>query len=390
MKKIIFVVNNLETGGVQNSLLNLLKEIHTFYDITLLTFFGNDEFEKKLPSDVRLIKTKSSFRQLGMSATHINNTMLYLERVFWVALTKLAGRSFAIKLMCLGKKRYTGYDVAFSYIHEGPQKNLYGGCNEFVLKMVEAKKKVGWLHCDFNLSGANNSKSREIYNKFDTVVACSEGCRRAFVNCLPGLEEKTVSVSNCNDYERIKLLSEEAFENYKDGFNIVTVARLSEEKGIERAIEAVYHCVQKGYDVMYHIVGGGDREESLKALVTKLSLENNVFFYGNKQNPYPYIKNASLFLLPSYHEAAPIVFDEAAFLGVPVLATKTTSTDEMLLENQSGVVCENSQEGITQGLLKILVAPEQLNDISQHLKKRKFTNKESVNSVEAIINAIKG
>ena len=94
MKKIIFVINNLETGGVQKSLSNLLHEISDKYDVTLLTFFGNDEFERGLPKNINVIKTKSAFRQLGMSVKHTKgNPFLYLERAFYVLLTRLFGRS---------------------------------------------------------------------------------------------------------------------------------------------------------------------------------------------------------------------------------------------------------------------------------------------------------
>ena len=100
MKKIIFVINNLETGGVQKSLLNLLNEIHNDYDITLLTFFGNDYTEKLIPSNVTIIKPQGPFRQLGLSVIHTaNKPFLYTERAFWVTLTKMFGRSFAFKLM---------------------------------------------------------------------------------------------------------------------------------------------------------------------------------------------------------------------------------------------------------------------------------------------------
>ena len=313
MKKIVFVINNLETGGVQKSLLNLLLEIHSRYEITLLTFFGNEEFEKILPKDVKVLNVKSSFRQLGLSVKHTKGKpFLYVERAIYVLLTKLLGRSFVIKLMCVGKKKYKGYDVAVSFIHEGAQNNLYGGCNEFVLKMVEAKKKIGWLHCDFALCGANNPQSKRIYKKLDTIVACSEGCRDSFVKCLPGFADKTISIRNCNDYASIRDLAGGGIEYDKEYFNIVTVARLSAEKGIERALETVHECIAKGHKVKYHIVGTGDREIFLKNKAVELELEDSVIFYGNKQNPYPYIKNADLFLLTSYHEAAPMVFDEAA------------------------------------------------------------------------------
>lgn len=386
MKKIIFVINNLETGGVQKSLQNLLKEIHNKYDITLLTFWGNENFEKSIPENVKVIKTNGAFRQLGLSVIHIKNKpLLYAERVFWMLLTRAFGRSFAIKLMCLGRKKYKGYDIAISFLHETSQKALYGGCNEYVLKMITAKEKATWLHCDFALSGANNAKSVKIYEKFDTIIGCSEGCKKSFISCLPQFADKAISIRNCNDYEEIVKLAGNGVEYDKECFNIVTVARLSKEKALDRAIEAVYQCKLKGYKVKYHLIGSGDQKDILQSKVKELNLEDTVIFYGNQQNPYPYIKNADLFLLTSYHEAAPMVFDEAACLGVPVLATKTTSTDDMILNAGAGYVCENVQSEISKTLLQILENQDTLKIIAEHLKKRRFNNNESIEKIEKLI-----
>ncbi len=386
MKKLIFVINNLEIGGVQKSLLNLLCEIHEQYDITLLTFYSNEEFEKLLPDNIKVIKTNSAFRQLGMSLKHVQHKpVLFVERLACVALTRLLGRSFVINLMCLGKKKYEGYDVAISYIHESSQNSLYGGCNEFVLKKVGAKKKVGWLHCDFGRCGANNRRSRMIYSKLDQIVACSEGCREAFLNCFAEFANKTVCVRNCNEYEKIKTLADDAVEYDHDYFNIVTVARLAREKGIERGIEAVNEAVRRGYKVKYHIVGAGDQEMVLKNLVLQMQLNDTVKFYGQQVNPYPYIKGADLFLLPSYQEAAPMVFDEAACLGVPVLATKTLSAEEMIQKSNTGFVCGNDQYQITKTLLELLSEPQKVANVAMELSAFTFNNEHVLEQLEDVL-----
>ena len=195
-----------------------------------------------------------------------------------------------------------------------------------------------------------------------------------------------MAIRNCNDYENIRRLAGDGIPYDKSEFNIVTVARLSAEKGIERALEAVKRCMKSGYKLHYYIVGSGDQAEHLKELTGDYGLENAVTFYGNQSNPYPYMKNADLFLLPSYHEAAPMVFDEAACLGVPVLATETTSTDEMITESGSGFVCKNSQDGIADGLMKVLKNPDSLVEIKKSLKNRQFTNQDKINKVSEIIN----
>lgn len=386
MKKIIIVNNNLDVGGVQTSLVNLIREISDLYDVTLLLFHKNDECAYSLPDGVKVLTVKSPFKYLGMSAAESKKkTSTRIGRLFWAIITKIFGRSFTVSLMSLFQRKLSGYDCAISYLHEAGQKIFYGGCNEFVLKNIKAEKKITWLHCDFALCGANSKRSKRIYESFDKIVACSEGAKRSFVGCIPELEERCVAIRNCNGYEAIKRNAEPA-EKYNDGvLNVVTVARLSAEKGIDRMLRAVAAAKRAGYAINYHIVGSGIEEANLRALTLELGLESEVLFYGNRNNPYPYIVGADLFVLPSYHEAAPMVFDEAACLGVPVLATRTTSTDEMIIEARAGYVCENSQSGITEAFLGILSNYNQLKKISDELKERRFENSKSVKAFCGVI-----
>lgn len=66
-KRILIVNNNMYIGGVQKALENLLWEIHSDYDVTLLLFYKGGELLNKIPPDVDLIEAASPFRYLGMS-----------------------------------------------------------------------------------------------------------------------------------------------------------------------------------------------------------------------------------------------------------------------------------------------------------------------------------
>lgn len=386
MKKIIIVINNLETGGVQKSLINLINEINNTYDITLLSFYKRNEKFEGIPSNVKVHTLNSPFKYLGMSQKDtVGELFVYIFRAFWVLLAKIFGRPFVVKCMCCFSKKIKGYDCAISYLHEGSKKNLYGGCNQFVLNNIKAKQKIGWLHCDFKQCGANTPQSKAIYSKFDKIVACSQGCRQAFVECLPEFADKCVAVNNCNDYQKISELAAHPVKYDQEFFNIVTVSRLSEEKGIQRAIEAIRRCSEKGHKIKYHIVGSGDMESKLKATVEKSGLLSDVVFYGNQENPYQYMVNADLFLLTSYHEAAPMVFDEAAFLGIPVLATATTSTEEMLVNTGYGVVCGNSTEGIAEKLSELLDDQEKLNVVRRRLQTAEFGNSNTIEKINELL-----
>ena len=385
MKKIVFVINNLEVGGVQTSLLNLINEIHTFYDITVLSFYADESYKSKLPDDVKLVSLKFPLRHLGLSSKDVKSSFRYFTRAVFVILTKLIGRSRVIKLMSLFQKRLSGFDYAISYLHEAPPKNFYGGCNEFVLNKIDATHKIAWLHCDFALNGADYEKSYRIYSRFDKIIACSEGVKKTFLSCIPKLNGKTVSLRNCNNYRKIEAGAENPIKYDKNYFNVLTVSRLSEEKGIERMLYATRFCLDKGCKLKYHIVGSGGREGFLKEKAKELRIEDNVVFYGNKVNPYPYFCNADLFVLPSYHEAAPMVFDEASYLGVPILATETTSTTEMILDNGFGFVCENSQDALSTSLYDVISDAKKLSLIKDRMKNTSFNNLKIVEDFKKIL-----
>jgi glycosyltransferase involved in cell wall biosynthesis len=110
--------------------------------------------------------------------------------------------------------------------------------------------------------------------------------------------------------------------------------------------------------------------EQLKALSKELQVESSVVFYGEQANPYRYIRNADFLLIPSHHEAAPLVIDEALCLGVPVLSTATTSSEDMILNRNAGWVCDNSQEAINQKLYAIAANQDEIQRVKKAISLR--------------------
>ena len=134
----------------------------------------------------------------------------------------------------------------------------------------------------------------------------------------------------------------------------VTVARLSEEKGILRCIPIFKKIKEDGYEFEWHIVGDGAMRCAIEKEIARYGLEKNIVLEGEQLNPYRYLKNANYFLLPSFHEAAPMVFDEANTLNVPMLTTKTLSAIEMVEKRGAGLVCENNEDAIYEMLHRVI------------------------------------
>lgn len=351
MKRILIVNNNLCMGGVQKALINLLWNIRSDADVTLLLFYKDGELLKDLPPEIKVITPNSAYRYLGMPGAWAKTFGEKLGRSFYAAVTRLFGRHWAVALMGLRQKKLMGYDVAVSYLHNGGDKVFYGGCNDFVLKHVEAKKKITFLHCDYSLCGAQTTRNSKQYEKFDRIAACSQGCADVFIAANPRLEDRVRVVYNCHRFKCIREKAEqETVVLQPDRLNVVTVARLGKEKGVERAVQAIAQLGPDRQKLHYYIIGDGLLRLQLEQLILQEGLQEHVTLLGQLTNPYGYIQAADLLLIPSYSEAAPLVIGEAACLGTDVLSTKTSSAEEMLTATGYGYVCENSVEGIKEGL----------------------------------------
>lgn len=355
MKKLLIVNNNLKVGGVQKSLYNLLWSLEGEYDITLCLFKNIGDYSEKLPKSVKVTETKGLFRYLGVSQSEVK-WLDGIKRAILAAVSRMLGRKFTLKLLLLGEKMHDdNYDCAISFLHNGKDKSFYGFVQDYVIHRVKADRKIAFLHCDYRNCGANNSYNNELLKRFDKIAACSDGCREAFLSVLPEMESRCITVKNFHRYEEIRHLSNEQTVEYKnDCVNLLTVARLSHEKGIDRAIKAFAKAIENGIAAKLHIVGDGAKRNELEELAKTLGLTDSVVFYGEQSNPYRFMKKADLLLLTSYHEAAPMVIDEARSLGLPILSTSTTSSQDMILDSECGWVCDNSQAALDESLQAVL------------------------------------
>lgn len=387
-KKILIVNNNMKIGGVQKALLSLLNEIENTYDITLFLFSKNGELFEKIPKNVNVVICNSFYKYFAMGKEESKNSLIdFILRNTLAFLTKIFGRGFSIFIANLTQKKLnTEYDYAISYLHSGALKSFYGGCNEFVLNKVKAGKKVAFIHGDYLKCGANNKKTNKIYSKFDLIAACSGGCRESFLKANPQLEYKVKTVINCHNFSEIIRLSKENTVIYDSRYvNVIIIARLNYEKGIERAIYALKYVLDKNLNVKLHIVGNGVLRERLVELSKELCIEDNVIFYGEQVNPYRFLPNADLLLITSYHEAAPLVIDEARCLGIPVMSTLTTSAIDMIENRNIGWVCENNQNAINECFLKIVCEKDLLNDKKIDLKSTSVNNCVAVNAFDELV-----
>ena len=357
MQKILIVINSMSVGGIQKALLNLLKELSkkTQYDITLLLINEKGDYLEEIPANIKVECANQWWSLLETSNREAKErgTKYWLARSFLALLIKLGRRDLATTLLAMTQKKYREYDVAISYRQPDIETNVIGGTAEFVRKCCYADKKVIFIHCDYSLYGGNCRYNTKQLEQFDRVAVVSNGCIQKLLQCVPQIRSKVTCVYNCQDYEDIRKKAEDNSVVYrKNRPIIVSVSRLGAEKGIDRAIVALEKLKKSGMNFEWHIIGDGEEREKLKKLSEDQGMTDCIYFEGGTTNPYRYMKNADIFFLPSYHEAAPMVIGEAICIGIPVLATNTSSAYEFV--GTHGMVCDNTAEGIEYGLKTML------------------------------------
>ena len=361
MKEILIASYDMEIGGVERSLINMLSEFdYNSNNVDLMLYSHTGEFLSLLPKGFNLlpeIKEYKSFR-MGVGETFRNKlygigTSRLLAKVLPNIKGKINGMSeigyYQMQLMWKYSMKYLPklekkYDVAISYLWP----------HYFVAEKVNAKKKIAWIHTDFSTIETNIEEDLRIWNKFDNIVAVSEECKNSFLNKYPSLKNKVSVIENITSPEFIKKMSQEDIEQEiinDTSFKLISVARLSHAKGIDNAVKALRVLKDRGLDnIKWYVVGYGGDEEIIKSLIKENNLEDNFILLGKKINPYPYMKVGDIYVQPSRYEGKAITVVEAQILNKPVLITNYPTAKSQVKEGYDGFICDLSVEGIADGI----------------------------------------
>ena len=373
--KVLLINKNLIAGGIETSLLSFIDNMKDYVDIELVLFNKTGALIDRLPQDIKVYEGGKILKYLNRDCTPVIGTVLTnkkfsIKSFLFNFIKKLGGRKILSKFALIGQKIKSNYDVVISY------NALNDISSNFALKCVKAKKKYAYIHSDVSKYAISKNYQRKL-KKFDKIICVSESCANIAKRKFDKMKEKIDYLYNFQNADKMKKLSNEFLPEYGEAFNIITPARLSEEKAHLRTLSALKKLHDQKYEFVWNIVGDGDKRTEIEQYIRDNNMSSYVKLWGNQSNPYPYIKNADLLYLGSYHEAAPMVYFEAMILGVPVLTTNTASANELV--GDKGYVCDNNDESILNSFKNIMDNPAEFSKKKNELSKFEYNNKEIVN-----------
>ncbi|WP_342042517.1 glycosyltransferase [Bacillus sp. OTU2372] len=396
-KNILISVYNMEIGGIERSLINMLESFdYQKYNVDLLIYHHVGELMKLIPKSVNIlpeVENYSVFRKPVIQCLKEGHYSLSLMRTLakYIALIKSKFRSLEegsgyIQMQLSLKyssyflpKIEKEYDVAISYAWP----------HDIIANKVKAGKKIAWIHTDYSKLEIDNRLDLNVWNKFDAIAAVSEACASSFLSTYPLLNEKVKVIENLTSPNFIKKMAEEIkiFNNKNDStFKIVSVGRLSYVKGFDLAITALKLLYDKGLtNIKWYVIGYGGYENELKELITKNNLENSFILLGKKTNPYPYINECDLYVQPSRYEGKAVTVSEAKILGKPILITKYPTASSQIENGVEGIICDLSSEGIANGIEGFYHSEELRNSFIHNIKDRDYSNNYELEKLYKIV-----
>lgn len=296
MKKIAIFQKDLKAGGIQKSLINLLKNIDlNKYEIDLYLFDNEIFFEDKLPK-INIIYLKKQN---------------YLIRFIPFSLLK------KISKYNIDKE----YDIVIDY-------NSYDQSCALASVNTKAKRYIMWIHNDVIRERKNDIKYRILhfffkgkYKYFNEYVGVSNGVIEPFKKLNKINNAKFSVIPNLIDSEEIINKSMEKSDITVDNnkYNLISVGRLVIQKGFDILIEDMKKIVSVRKDIHLYIIGDGEKRKSLEKQIKKNNLENYITLLGSKSNPYKYEALMDGFILESRYEGQGIVVLEAKVLGLDII-----------------------------------------------------------------------
>ncbi|MBQ8795844.1 MAG: glycosyltransferase [Clostridia bacterium] len=385
MKDLLFVCYGLGIGGIEKCLVNLINVLpEKEYSVDVLLM--NSHYDLLKSQITRTVNFVDDFKYVMNTEMTLNNirsrggVLRNLDKFIKYCIFRMV-----VKLgknpVCLFKSLSKKYDVAIAYSHHDYSP-------KYVADKVKAAKKVLWYHNGAYIKeGKAYQKDKECFSAFDFIVAVSTDCKNILKEKFAFLEDKFIVLRNICDVDHILKKSREQLPlNFnKSAINIVTVGRLTKEKGADIAIEACKILCDDGYNICWHWIGDGNQVEIMEDKVKSMQIEDSFVFEGNQDNPYQYINCADLYVQTSYYEAYSTTVTEAKVLCKPIVTTDVGGMRDQIKNGINGIITPISAYELANAIKSLIENDDKRSRFSAELEKERlyFTNslKEYENTV---------
>lgn len=396
MKQRIFItMHYLEIGGAEISLIGLLQAIdYNKYDVDLFIHAHHGELMSYIPKEVNLLPEVKKYSVLEKPFKDCVRSGCF-DVAFMRFIAKFKRKRY-YKTHPEVKddddyflSHYTTwllpkinpsveYDLAISFLT--PHK--------IVLDKVKAKKKVAWIHTDYQAIKVARELALPAWEQYDKIASISKDITKTFTSVFPTLSDKIIDFENILSSvfvrKRAALLDVDK-ELDTDCVKLLSVGRFAPAKNYDNLPDICSRMIKKGAKIKWYIIGYGADEQLIRRRIAESGMEEHVIILGKRSNPYPYIKACDIYVQPSRYEGKSVTVREAQILCKPVAITAYSTARSQVKDGVDGVIVPMDNEGCAQGLVDFIGDTSLQEQVQAYLRCHDYGNEREVEKLELLM-----
>lgn len=348
-KRILFLIESLSGGGAEKVLTTLLQHLDSNrFDVTLCCIVDCGKY-------INDVKPYVHYTYILPNPEHEKGIWNLIYRLKYKLIYSWLPMRIVYRLFV---PHHADIEVAFV---EGFATRLLAHSTN------KQAKKIAWVHTDLKNNHwttvvyRNHQEEQVAYQHYDKIICVSKAVEESFRYLFTDCQDSIQTLYNPIDSQYITDLSHQYLHLHKlKGTRLVTVGRLVRQKAYSRLLNIAMRLKQSGYIFELWILGDGEEREMLQSYICENRLEDIVTLWGFQSNPYAFMSQSDLFVCSSIAEGYSTAVTEALILGLPVVTTFCSGMNELLRGGDCGIITENSEEALFDGIKQMLDQPEQL------------------------------
>lgn len=350
MKRLLLHYPVLNVGGAEMSSLRMMRALaDRGWTITLVLTTGGGNLEHSVDPRVEIVRLRQ--RPSGEKFVRARGVRARVS-AFPDLLEYLRNRAIGgIRTL---QFRYRQFEAAGVL--------LMGTSSRFVRRSVRARTRVQWIRNDLaraDPTGRIAHRLAAAEPELDYFICVSAVARTSLIKAVPAAALKARVIYNILDPDLMRQRAGESVDPFPprrdQALRILTVCRLKDEaKGLLRMVRVCRRLIDKGHKLEWYIVGDGPDRDRFKQAIDSAGLGDVMRLLGPLENPFPAYSHADLVAVLSHYEGMCGVINEARVLERPVIATRVSGVDEQLIDGINGIVVENDEDAILEGMARLV------------------------------------